>query len=66
MLILHVRKEVSHFDWLFVSNPRTLLGDNYSLDHQGVNFLTIVRASEQRSGHFTEIANYSYPRLNYS
>ena len=22
--------------------------------------------SEQRSGHITEIANYSYPRLNYS
>ena len=34
MLISHVRKEVSHSDWLFVcklkTNPRTLLGYNYS------------------------------------
>ena len=34
MYISHVRKEVSHSDWLFVyklkTNPRTLLGYNYS------------------------------------
>ena len=34
MLILHMGKEVSHSDWLFVcklkTNPRILLGYNYS------------------------------------
>ena len=34
MLTSHVRKEVSHSGWLFVcklkTNPRTLLGYNYS------------------------------------
>ena len=41
MLISHVRKEVSHSDWLFVcklkTNPICIV-----LDHRGVNFLTIL------------------------
>ncbi len=35
------------------------------LDHRGVNFLTIVRVNREAVTS-TEIANYSYPRLNYS
>lgn len=72
MLISRVRKELSHSDWLFVVNLR--------LTHEPCLGITIVNLccfgsprqltnyswSEQRSGNITEIANYSYSRLNYS
>lgn len=72
MLISRVRKELSHSDWLFVVNLR--------LTHESCLGITIVNLccfgsprqltnyswSEQRSGNITEIANYSYSRLNYS
>ena len=60
-LILYVRKELSHSDWLLFINL-TLLGlIVYCFGSTRRKF-----SSEQRSGHTTEIANYSSCRLNYS
>ena len=65
MLTSRVRKEVSHCDWLFVcklkTNPRTL----HCFGSPSRKFSN-YSYSEQISGHITEIANYSYPRRNYS
>ena len=56
---------MSHSDWLFVckrkTNPRTLLGYNYSslycFGSPSLKFSN-YSYSEQISGHITEIANY--------
>lgn len=72
MLISRVRKELSHSDWLFVVNLRLThepcLGITmvtvslYSFGSPRCKFSN-YSSSEQRSGHITEIANYSYPIL---
>ena len=61
---------MSHSDWLFVcklkTNPRTLLGyaivSLYCFGSPRRKFFNYSQ-SEQRSGHITEVANYSYPVL---
>ena len=39
--------------------------DSQSFDNFVIVMITIVRENRE-SGHISEIANYSYPRLNYS
>ena len=51
MLISHVRKEVSHSDWLFVcklkTNPRTLLGYNYRVFSHDVTAAIFVSQNNE-------------------